>query len=145
VVHQTPKMRRKPAGRSLLRLALGLLYAAAGVLHLALPAPFVSIVPPWVPVPALVVQLTGIAELAGAAGLLQPWSPALRRAAGWGLAAYALCVWPANFQHFLLDRARPGHGLGLAYHLPRLAFQPVLIWAALWASGALDPRRPEGA
>lgn len=145
MVHQTPKMRRKPAGRSLLRLALGLLYAAAGVLHLALPAPFVSIVPPWVPVPALVVQLTGIAELAGAAGLLQPWSPALRRAAGWGLAAYALCVWPANFQHFLLDRARPGHGLGLAYHLPRLAFQPVLIWAALWASGALDPRRPEGA
>ena len=109
---------------------------AQGLLHLALPAPFVSIVPPWVPDAALVVMLTGVAELAGAAGLLQPWSPALRRAAGWGLAAYALCVWPANFQHFLLDRARPGHGLGLAYHLPRLAFQPVLIWAALWASGA---------
>lgn len=145
MVHQTPTTRHKPAAQVLLRLALGLLYAAAGVLHLALPAPFVSIVPPWVPEPALVVQLTGMAELAGAAGLLQPWSPALRRAAGWGLAAYALCVWPANFQHFLLDRARPGHGLGLAYHLPRLAFQPVLIWAALWASGALDRRRPEGA
>jgi len=145
VVHQTPKMRRKPAAQVLLRLALGLLYAAAGVLHLALPAPFIGIVPPWVPEPALVVTLTGTAELAGAAGLLQPWSPALRRAAGWGLAAYALCVWPANFQHFLLDRARPDHGLGLGYHLPRLAFQPVLIWAALWASGALDRRRPEGA
>lgn len=127
--------------RLLTRLALGLLYLAAGVLHLLLPAPFIGIVPKWVPAAPLVVMLTGMAELAGAAGLLQPWSTALRRAAGWGLAAYALCVWPANFQHFLLDLARPGQGLGLAYHLPRLAFQPVLIWAALWASDALDRSR----
>ena len=127
--------------RALTRLALGLLYGAAGVLHLALPAPFVAITPRWVPDPPLVIALTGLAELAGAAGLLQPFSPALRRAAGWGLAAYALCVWPANFNHLLIDLARPGHGLGLAYHLPRLAFQPVLIWAALWAGGA-PCRRP---
>lgn len=132
----------RPSARRLLRLALGLLYAAAGVLHLAIPKPFISIVPPWVPDAPLVVMLTGLAELAGAAGLLQPWSPRLRRAAGWGLAAYALCVWPANFQHFLLDMARPGHGLGLAYHLPRLAFQPVLIWAALWAGTTPGGGRP---
>jgi len=127
--------------RALTRLALGLLYGAAGVLHLAFPPPFVAITPRWVPDPQLVIALTGLAELAGAAGLLQPFSPALRRAAGWGLAAYALCVWPANFNHLLIDLARPGQGLGLAYHLPRLAFQPVLIWAALWAGGALC-RRP---
>jgi len=118
------------------RGALGLLYGVAGVMHLALPQPFIAITPRWVPHAPLVIMLTGLAELAGAAALLQPWSPALRRAAGWGLAAYALCVWPANFKHFLLDFARPDHGLGLAYHLPRLAFQPVLVWAALWASGA---------
>jgi uncharacterized membrane protein len=91
-----------------------------------------------VPSPALVVALTGLAELAGATGLLQTRSPPLRRAAGWGLAAYALCVWPANFQHMALDLARPDGGLGLAYHLPRLAAQPLLIWLALWASGATD-------
>lgn len=122
--------------RTPLRWLLGLFYAAAGVLHLILPAPFVKIVPPWVPAPAVVVALTGLAELAGAAGLLQWRSPALRRAAGWGLALYALCVWPANVQHMLLDLARPGHGLSLWYHVPRLALQPLLIWLALWVSGA---------
>ena len=106
-----------------------------------MPAPFVGIVPPFVPHPALVVLLTGLAELAGAAGLVQPWSPPLRKAAGWGLAAYALCVWPANVQHMLIDMARPaGHGLPLAYHIPRLALQPVLIWWALKAGGVLPSR-----
>lgn len=124
--------------RTILRWVLALFYGAAGVIHLARPAPFLTIMPPWVPAPELVVQLTGIAELAGAIGLLQPWSLALRHAAGWGLAAYALCVWPANFQHLLNDLARPGGGLGLSYHVPRLAFQPVLIWLALWVSAATD-------
>jgi len=121
------------------RIALAAIYAIAGILHLAMPAPFVSIVPPPVPVPGLVVLLTGLAELAGAAGLVQPFFPTLRRVAGWGLAAYALCVWPANVQHMLIDMAKPaGHGLPLAYHVPRLALQPVLIWWALWASGVID-------
>ena len=120
--------------RTGLRWLLALFYAAAGVIHLANPAPFLAIMPPWVPAPGPVVALTGIAELAGAAGLLQPWSVPLRRAAGWGLAAYALCVWPANVQHMLIDLARPDHGLGLGYHVPRLAFQPVLIWLAWWVS-----------
>ncbi|MBW8754056.1 MAG: hypothetical protein JF595_07865 [Sphingomonadales bacterium] len=113
-------------------------YAVAGVLHLVLPRPFVSIVPGWIPAPDLIVWLTGVAELAGAAGLLQWYSPTLRRAAGWGLAAYALCVWPANFNHMMIGLASPDHGLGLAYHLPRLAAQPLLIWLALWAGEATD-------
>ncbi|TDW64995.1 hypothetical protein EDF57_103169 [Novosphingobium sp. PhB55] len=90
------------------------------------------------PAPALVVALTGIAEILGAIGMLQPVSPALRQAAGWGLAAYALCVWPANLQHMLIDLAHPGRGLPLAYHVPRLALQPVLIWWPLWAGGVTD-------
>ena len=124
--------------RDAARWLLTLFYAAAGTLHPALPAPFVAIAPPWVPAPTLIVALTGMAELLGAAGLVQPVSPCLRKTAGWGLAAYALCVWPANLQHMLLDMARADHGLGLAYHLPRLAAQPLIIWAALWTSGAID-------
>jgi uncharacterized membrane protein len=50
-----------------------------------------------------------------------------------GLALYALCVWPANFQHLTLDLARPDGGLGLGYHVPRLLAQPLIIWLALWA------------
>jgi uncharacterized membrane protein len=126
------------SGRRAARLALALFYGIAGALHLITPRPFVSVVPPWVPAPDAVVLLTGIAEIAGALGLLQGRWPALRRAAGWGLAAYALCVWPANVQHMAIDLARPGEGLGLIYHVPRLAAQPLLIWLALWASEAID-------
>ena len=81
---------------------------------------------------------TGIAELLGAIALAQPWSRRLARAGGIGLAFYALCVWPANINHFAMDMARAGHGWGLAYHLPRMAAQPVVIWLALWTGGATD-------
>lgn len=91
--------------------------------------------PAWVPAHAPVIAFTGVAELAGAAALVQPWLPWLRRAAGWALAAFALCVWPANVNHMLLDLSRPGQGWGLAYHVPRLLAQPLLIWAAPWAAG----------
>ena len=120
--------------RTVLRWVLAIFYAVAGIAHLAIPQPFLTITPGWVPQPAAVVLLTGLAELAGAIGLLQPWSKPLRRAAGWGLATYALCVWPANFNHMLIDLAQAEGGAGLAYHVPRLLFQPVLIWLAWWAS-----------
>ncbi|WP_184242583.1 DoxX family protein [Novosphingobium chloroacetimidivorans] len=121
-------------------VALAIVYGAAGVIHLVRPAPFAAITPEWVPYPHTVVALTGFAELLGAAGLLQPVSLPLRRAAGWGLALYALCVWPANYHHMQLDLARADHGLGLAYHVPRMLAQPLIIWWALWASGAVGRR-----
>lgn len=124
--------------RTVLRWVLALFYLAAGVMHLIRPEPFLTITPRWVPQPELVVALTGWAEIVGAAALLQPWSSDLRRAAGWGLALYALCVWPANFQHLINDLGRTDQGLGLTYHVPRLAFQPVLIWLALWVARATD-------
>lgn len=117
---------------------LALFYAVAGYFHLAAPAPFLRIMPAWVPWPEAVVAATGVAELLGAAGLLQPWSKDLRRAGGIGLALYALCVWPANFQHLAIDLARPDGGWGLGYHMPRLLAQPVIIWLALWAGEATE-------
>jgi uncharacterized membrane protein len=50
------------------------------------------------------------------------------------LALYALCVWPANINHFMLDMARADGGLGLAYHVPRMFAQPLIIWMAVWTS-----------
>lgn len=127
--------------KGIARAVLALLYFAAGVLHLVMPAPFLSIMPDFVPAPRAVIALTGLAEIAGAIALAQGFSMTLRRAAGIGLALYALCVWPANINHMLMDMARPDHGLGLAYHVPRMALQPVLIWLALWCSGARSARR----
>ncbi len=118
--------------RNVLRWLLGLFYAVAGYFHLTAPAPFLKIMPGWVPTPEAVVFATGIAEFLGAAALLQPWSPGLRRAGAIGLALYAVCVFPANINHFMIDMATPGHGWGLGYHIPRMAAQPVLVWLALW-------------
>ena len=119
-------------------ILLALFYGFAGVMHLAAPAPFLAITPAWVPFPEAVIAFTGLAELAGAAGIVQWRWPELRRAAGWGLALYALCVWPANFQHLFNDLASTDGGAGLGYHIPRLAAQPLLIWLTLWASGAIS-------
>lgn len=127
--------------RPILRWTLALFYFAAGVIHLVRPAPFLTIMPGWVPAPEAVVLWTGVAEILGAAGLVQPFSAKLRQAAGWGLALYALCVWPANINHFALDMARPGGGLGLAYHVPRMFAQPAIIWLALWVGECLPLRR----
>ncbi|WP_375270703.1 hypothetical protein [Sphingomonas sp.] len=108
-------------------------YALAGVGHLYFIDAVTRIVPRWVPAPRFVVIATGVCELAGAAALL---SVRWRRAAGWALAAYALCVWPANVQHAIQD-LWSGTGLPIWYHAPRLALQPLIIWWALWASGAV--------
>ncbi len=126
--------RLRPAARWL----LALFYAVAGWFHLTTPEPFLQIMPGFVPMPEAVVRVTGWAELAGAAALVQPLSRRLRIAGGWGLALYALAVWPANFNHFALDMARAEGGLGLTYHLPRLLAQPLLMWLTLWAAEAVE-------
>jgi uncharacterized membrane protein len=117
---------------------LGLAYAAFGVLHLSDVPGFLPIMPAWVPYPALVIQLTGAAEIAGGLGLL---IPRLRRAAGIGLALYAVCVFPANLHHALDGVHVPGLPDSWWYHGPRLALQPVLVWLALLAGGVVGGRR----
>lgn len=127
--------------RAALRILLGIFYAYAGYMHIAAPDPFVSITPAFVPFPEAVVFWTGIAEILGAIALVQPFEPRLRRAAGWALALYALCVFPANINHFVIDMAKPDGGFGLAYHVPRMFAQPVIIAWALWAGEAWIFRR----
>ncbi|KWV93719.1 DoxX family protein [Erythrobacter sp. AP23] len=124
--------------RAGLRWLLGLFYALAGSIHLAEPAPFLTIMPGWVPAPEAVVFWTGVAELLGAAALVQWASLPLRRAGAIGLALYAVCVFPANIHHFALDMAQPDGGLGLGYHIPRMFAQPLIVWLALWTGGVTD-------
>ena len=124
--------------RVTLRWLLAAFYLTGGVFHLIRPRPFLSITPQWVPLPETVILLTGLAELAAVPALLQPWSRVLRRAAGIGLALYAVCVYPANVNHMLIDLARADGGLGLGYHIPRLLAQPLLVWLALWVGEATE-------
>ncbi len=130
------------------RWLLAAVYVLAGVAHLRSPAGFLAITPGWVPYPAAIVAFTGLAEIAGALGLL---IPATRKAAGIGLALYAVCVFPANINHALNNIAVGGTEMNWVYHGPRLLFQPVFVWLALWVSGVINwpfgrrsaaPRRP---
>ena len=121
--------------RTALRLLLALAYLVAGLAHLRTPGGFLQITPAGVPYPEAVVALTGVAEIAGAIGLM---IPRLRYAAGVGLALYALCVWPANMNHALNDIAIGGRDLSWWYHGPRLVMQPVIIWLALWVGHVTD-------
>lgn len=130
-------MTKEARRRRIARGALMAFYGLGGIAHLLFTDAMARIVPPAVPAPRLVVIVTGVLELVAVAGLA---SPRWRRAAGWGLALYALCVWPANLRHAMLDLAG-GTGLPIAYHLPRLLLQPLIIWWTVWASGALPSRR----
>ncbi|CCD93125.1 conserved membrane hypothetical protein [Bradyrhizobium sp. ORS 375] len=121
--------------RTVMRWLMAVLYTAAGVAHLAIPEPFLRITPSFVPFAPQVILLTGLCELAGAVALV---TRPLRRWAGIGLAAYAICVWPANFKHAIDGIDLPVLGSSWLYHGPRLAFQPVLVWWALYCAGVID-------
>lgn len=121
--------------QSILRWVVAAFYFTAGVFHLYATDGFVSIVPDWVPYPHGTVIVTGLCELAGATALL---TARFRKLAGIMLALYAVCVFPANIKHAIDHLPIGGHVLGWAYHGPRLAFQPVLVWVALFAGKVVD-------
>jgi uncharacterized membrane protein len=118
------------------RILLALIYLIAGVAHVRSPSGFLQITPAWVPWPETIIFLTGVSEIAGAIALA--FVPRLRRAAGIALALYAVCVFPANINHAVNDIAVGGTDLSWWYHGPRLAFQPLFVWWALWAGDVID-------
>jgi uncharacterized membrane protein len=118
-----------------MRALMATFYIIAGVVHLVSPDSFLPIVPAWVPLPRDVVLITGACELAGSIALTtKRW----RRVAGWMLALYAICVFPANIKHAVDAIHLPPVPDSWWYHGPRLAFQPVLVWWALYCSGIID-------
>ena len=101
---------------------LALLFVAAGILHFVSPQFYLRIMPPWLPAPRLLVQLSGAAELLGGLGLLLP---ATRRLAGWGLLLLLLAVFPANL-YTVQAHATLHVPLWAAW--ARLPVQPLLMW-----------------
>ena len=128
--------------RAAMRWIMAAFYAVAGVVHLASAPAFLPIVPTWVPYPEKVILVTGVCELAGAAGLLtRRW----RWWAGVMLALYAVCVFPANIKHAVQGIVVPQLPASWWYHGPRLLAQPVIVWWALFCAGVIDwPWRRSG-
>ncbi|MGK2852031.1 MAG: DoxX family protein [Candidatus Limnocylindrales bacterium] len=110
-------------------LGLAALFGASGVLHLLRPDVFLPLIPRGLPAPDVIVAVSGLAELACAAGLAtrQPW-------AGPASAALLVAVFPGNAQFALDQGADPAAGtLAVALAWLRLPLQVPMIWAALQA------------
>ena len=100
-----------------LRLLLAFLFVGIGVLHFVRPGGFERAVPPYLPWPLALVLVSGFFEIVGGCGIL---IPPLRRAAGWGLIALLIAVFPANV-HMALNNI-PFNG----DYTP-----PLLLWGRL--------------
>jgi uncharacterized membrane protein len=114
---------------------LALLFGGAGLTHFFAAEFFIRIVPPYLPNAPLIVAVSGVAEIAGAAGLLLP---ATRRWAGLGLIALLIAVFPANVR--MLQMALDAHA-SVAWQASlwlRLPVQGVLIWL-VWRHAVRTP------
>lgn len=108
-----------------------------GTDHLLTPERYLPMIPAVLPFHEQIVFLTGLCELAGAAGLLVRRT---RRLAGVMLAVYFVCVFPANVKNALDGLSVDGLPTAAWYYWVRLAFQPVAIWWALRAAEVIGSR-----
>ena len=100
--------------RNIWRYLAVIFFALAGVMHFLNAETYLEFMPPYFPNPRLLVALSGLAEIAGGIGLL---IPRLRRAAGWGLIALLIAVFPANIY--------------MAQHPERFHIASWILWARL--------------
>ena len=121
--------------RRLWRWVAALLFILAGANHFLNPHFYERIVPPGFPSPRILVIVSGLAEIAGGLGLLiRP----LQRAAGWGLIALLVAVFPANI-HMALYPERFGIVPWILW--ARLPLQVVLVAWVWWVALGRSPRK----
>lgn len=127
----------RPWIKPVTRLLVGLFFIGVGVLHFVNPAPFVKIMPTWLPAHLALVYISGVFEVLGGIGLIVPRT---RRFAAWGLIALLIAVFPANINMAVNEIYLDGmpHEPWLLW--ARLPMQLVFMLAVAWA-GELWPRR----
>ena len=114
--------------RKRLRRVLAAFMVAIGIGHFAVPRPFVSIVPAYLPAPLVLVLVSGFFEVLGGTGLFVPRA---RRAASLGLVLLYLSVFPANVN--MVMHPELGAGIPVWALWARLPFQALFIAWAIWA------------
>ena len=122
----------KETFRVILTVTLGFV----GVLHFAIPEPFVKIVPAQLPYPLELVYISGFFEILGAIGLLVP---PVSRAAAWGIIALFIAVFPANINMAVNHIHIDGIPDSPWFQAVRLPFQAVLIAWAWWYTKPSNP------
>ena len=121
------------ASASPLKLAsigvLAVIFVGAGVMHFVRPEGFEEIVPPALPQKKALVYLSGLAEIVGGIGLLFRKT---RKAAGWGLVALLVAVFPANV--YMAVSGRFAHLAPQWVLWARLPLQPLLMLWVWWTA-----------
>lgn len=125
--------------RPLFRWWLAAFFCVAGANHFRMPEFYLAMMPPWLPWPAALVQISGLAEIAGGLGILVPVT---RRAAGWGLIALLVAVLPANVHMALRHLSPPGLTIPVWVLWARLPFQAVFVAWAWWTAVGEPPENP---
>jgi uncharacterized membrane protein len=108
------------------RRLLAMFFIGAGANHFISPRAYEKIVPPRLQSDARrVVQVSGIAELAGGLGVMLPWT---RRLSGLGLVALLAAVFPSNI--YMAREPERFSKIPRPALYGRLALQPLMM---LWA------------
>jgi len=108
------------------RAGLAIMFAFTGMAHFfaRTRGDLIRMVPPPLPYPGVLVTLTGVAELAGAIGLL---IPGVARWAAYALMLLLVTMFPAN-----IYAARIGHHIGGRPHTAMALRLPLqLLWIGL--------------
>lgn len=124
-------MRRKTVSIYL----LALFFSFAGVMHFVHPNVFMRAMPPYLPYPLELVFISGVFEILGGVGLLAP-RPKLRAAAGIGLVALLVAVFPVNINMALNPHLFKEIPAVVLYG--RLPLQLLFILWVRWASKPLN-------
>lgn len=95
--------------------------------------------PSWLPEPQQLIDVSGAAEIIGGLGVLVPQT---RRAAGWGLIALLITVFPVNVNMAVHAAQSPGRRPLEWLLWVRLPIQAVLVGWVSWA--ALAAKRGSG-
>lgn len=120
--------------RNLGRILLAAFMIYAGTGHFTNTTSFLAQVPTFLPEKELVVYISGVVEIA--LGLTLVLSRKYRVQTGILLALFYIAIFPGNISQFLTHTSAFGLDTDLARGI-RLLFQPVLVFWALWCSGAL--------
>jgi uncharacterized membrane protein len=111
------------------RISLALVFLLTGATHFIVPGPMADMLPPWVPERLMLIYLTGVAEVAGAVGLLsERWA----RPAGVCLFLFLILVFPANVYAAFQRVPLGGHAAGPVYLIARAPVQLFLVWWTYW-------------
>ena len=103
------------------RALLGATFLTTGVLHFLRPRMYEAIMPRYLPAHRELVYASGVAEIAGGAGVLHSRTA---KPAGWWLIATLIAIFPANVE--------------MAVHAERFRKIPrPLLWARLPVQGLL--------